>query len=515
MPHVVQTSPVSFSETSAATSSWQLGHHILVGPFLKGNRTESEEKFPGEQIPQSRLMVQDRIVAVVCRGPLALLSRSGYAGEQQGEAGELRAVMRDVLNDPHRVVITGVGLTAPNGNSLPEFRESLLTGRSGVQRFETRYVGEVLAGVCDFDEFRYQKRKERRRGTRAGSISIYCANEAVRDSGLDWQAVRRDRVGVYLGITEHGNVETENEIFEISKFDYDTKVWSHHHNPRTVANNAAGEVTLNLKITGPHLTLGAACAAGNAGFIQAVQMLRLNEVDLALAGGVSESIHTFGIFASFASQGALAHHEDPTQASRPFDEDRCGIVVAEGGAICTLERLPDALSRGARIYAEVVGYAMNSDASDFVLPVAARQAECMRLALTRADLQPEQIDLVSSHATATEQGDIEECLALKEVFGARNSLAINNTKSFIGHAMGAAGALELLGNVPSFGDGIAHPTINLHRQDPRCDLPQVVANQPRRMERMNCLLNNSFGMLGINSVLIVRKFPSAEGGVYE
>ncbi|MEW4528945.1 beta-ketoacyl-[acyl-carrier-protein] synthase family protein [Maioricimonas sp. JC845] len=423
--------------------------------------------------------------------------------------------MVEALQDPNRIVITGVGLTAPNGNSLHEFRTALLEGRSGVVPFETRYMPPVLAGVCDFDEFRYQKRKERRRGTRAGSISIYCANEAVQDSGLDWENVRRDRVGVYLGTTEHGNVETENEIYEIKQFDYDTSCWSHHHNPRTVANNPAGEVTLNMKITGPHLTIGAACAAGNAGFIQAVQMLRLREVDLAIAGGISESIHTFGIFAGFRSQGALAHHEDPAKASRPFDVDRNGIVVAEGGGICTLERLPDALDRGAKIYGEIVGYAMNSDASDFVLPNWERQTQCIHLALERAGLKAEDIDLVSSHATATEQGDIEECRALREVFGDRPSLAINNTKSFIGHAMGAAGAVELLGNVPAFEDQTAHATINLDQQDSRCELRQIVANSPRRMERMEYILNNSFGMLGINSVLIVRKFPAEHGGRYE
>ncbi len=166
------------------------------------------------------------------------------------------------IEDRNRIVITGVGLTAPNGDSLDEFRRALLEGKSGVVPFETRYMGPVLAGVCRFDEFRYQKKKDRRRGTRVGSISIYCANEAIRDSGLEWPSVKKSRVGVYLGITEHGNVETENEIYEISKFNYDTSVWTHHHNPRTVANNAAGEVTLNLGITGPHLTIGAACAAG-------------------------------------------------------------------------------------------------------------------------------------------------------------------------------------------------------------------------------------------------------------
>ena len=408
--------------------------------------------------------------------------------------------------DHKRIVITGIGLTSPNGNNLADFRANLLEGRSGVVPFETRYMGNVLAGVCNFDELRYQKRKEVRRGTRAGSISIYCAREAIQNSGLDWAQVPKDRVGVYLGITEHRNVETENEIFEISKFNYDTKVWSHHHNPRTVANNPAGEVTLNMGITGPHYTLGAACAAGNAGFIQGMQMLWLDEVDLAIAGGVSESIHTFGIFASFKSQGALASHPDPTKACRPFDVNRNGIVVAEGGGICVLERLSAAKARGAKVYAEIVGHAINTDATDFVLPHANRQAQCMQLALKRAGLTADDIDIVSSHATATTQGDIEECLAIRQVFGDRPGLAVNNTKSFIGHAMGAAGALEMLGNLPAFQDGIAHATINLDEMDPACGVPQIVANRPRKMESVRYILNNSFGMLGINSVVIIKRF---------
>ncbi len=404
-----------------------------------------------------------------------------------------------------RIVITGIGLTAPNGNNLAEYRQNLLEGKSGVVDYETRYMPPVLAGVCNFDELRYQKRKEVRRGTRAGSVAVYCSHEAIVDAGLDWESVDRSRVGVYLGITEHGNVETENEIYEISQFDYDTKVWSHHHNPRTVANNPAGEVTLSLGITGPHLTIGAACAAGNAGFIQAAQMLRLRECDIAVAGGISESIHTFGIFASFQSQGALATHEDPTKACRPFDVDRNGIVVAEGGGICTVERLQDAEARGAKIYGEIVGYAMNSDASDFVLPNSTRQAECIELALGRAGISADDIDIVSSHATATEQGDIEEATALRRAFEG-TSAVINNTKSFIGHAMGAAGALELLGNLPAFDDGIAHATINLENQDSRCALPNLVANEPRNLGQVDYILNNSFGMLGINSVLVVKKY---------
>ena len=433
-----------------------------------------------------------------------MLSKSQILGGFRADVHGNR--MHKPLADHERVVITGVGLTAPNGNNLAEFRSALLDGKSGVVPFETRYMGEVLAGVCDFETTRYQKKREVRRGTRAGSVAVYCANEAIRDANLDWETVERDRVGVYIGITEHGNVETENEIWEISQFDYDTTCWSHHHNPRTVANNPAGEVTLSLKITGPHLTIGAACAAGNAGFIQGVQMLRLGEVDMAIAGGVSESIHTFGIFASFQSQGALARHDDPAKACRPFDTNRNGIVVAEGGGLCTLERLSDAKARGAKIYGEIVGYAMNSDATDFVLPDSNRQAECIRLALKRADLTPQDIDIVSSHATATEQGDIEEATALHSVFGESPTTVVNNAKSFIGHAMGAAGALELLGNIPSFDDRIAHATINLDQLDPNIPLRNIVANEPRSLDRVDHILNNSFGMLGINSVVIVRRY---------
>jgi 3-oxoacyl-[acyl-carrier-protein] synthase II len=404
-----------------------------------------------------------------------------------------------------RIVITGIGLTSPNGNSLAEYRAALLAGVSGVRPYNIRYVGDTLAGVSNFDEHRHQSKKDRRRGTRAGSISIYCAREAVLDSGLEWDNIDRSRVGVYLGVTEHGNVETENEINEIKGYDYDTSVWSHHHNPRTVANNPAGEITLNMGITGPHYTIGAACAAGNAGMIQGTQMLRLGECDLAICGGVSESIHTFGIFAGFASQGALATHEDPTKASRPFDKNRNGIVVSEGGCLYILERYEDASRRGAKIYGEIAGYAMNSDASDFVLPNPIEQARCVRMALDKARLEPNDIGIVSTHATATGAGDIQECTALRSVFADSPDVLVNNTKSFIGHAMGAAGALELAGNLPAFTDGVAHATINVDDLDPDCALPGLVLNQPRDGQTITSILNNSFGMLGINSTLIVTK----------
>ena len=170
-----------------------------------------------------------------------------------------------------------------------------------------------------------------------------------------------------------------------------------------------------------------------------------------------------------------------------------------------LERLSDARARDAKIYGEVIGYAMNSDAHDVVLPHPDRQAECIRKALARARLNPEDVDIVSTHATATTTGDLQECQALRSVWKEDGSTLFNNTKSFIGHAMGAAGALELVGNMPAFDDGVCHATINLDRPDPDCELPGLVANQPRETKGIRTILNNSFGMLGINSVVIVQK----------
>ncbi len=408
--------------------------------------------------------------------------------------------------DKQRIVITGIGLTSPLGNNLAELRDGLLSGRSGISHIEIRHMGIVAAGLCNFDEAKHQPKKMRKRGTRAGAISIYCAKEALIDSGMDFDGVDKSRVGVYIGITEHGNVETENEIHDLyNVHNRDVSFWSHHHNPRTVANNPAGEITLNMGITGPHYTIGAACAAGNLGIIQGVQQLLLDEVDVAFAGGISESAQTFGIFAAFKAQGALGHHADPALATRPLDVERNGIVVSEGGAIYLLERLSDAKFRKAKIYGEIIGYHSNSDASDFVLPNTERQIECMKFAMKKAGIEPHEIDIVNMHATGTLQGDIQECQAVAGLFGASKTTYVNATKGFIGHAMGAAGALELAGNIPSFTDGYVHPCKKIENLDPQCAIPNLVNGEKVR-HNVNIILNNSFGMLGINSTLIVKKY---------
>jgi len=408
--------------------------------------------------------------------------------------------------DSQRIVITGVGLTAPGASTLDEFRANLLAGKSGISTLDLRYMGVHPAGVCHFEETRYRKKRENKRGSRAGCIGVYCANEALHDAGITFEEYERSRTGVYLGLTEHGTVETENEVYNISQFDYNVDYWTHHHNPRTVLNNPAGEITMNLGITGPHYTIGAACAAGNAALIQGVQMMLLDEVDFALCGGISECTGSFGIFASFRSQGALAEHAEPTKASRPFDKDRNGIVISEGGCVFTLERLDKALARGAKIYGEIAGYAINSDARDFVLPYGPRQEQCMEMAIQRAGMQPGDITIINTHATGTQQGDVEECAAIRKVFAGCEHTYINNTKSSIGHAMGAAGVLELAGNLPAFSDHMVHPTINLDNLDPECQVANLISGQPRQLDKVDAILNNSFGMLGINSVVIVKSF---------
>jgi 3-oxoacyl-[acyl-carrier-protein] synthase II len=226
---------------------------------------------------------------------------------------------------------------------------------------------------------------------------------------------------------------------------------------------------------------------------------------MAIAGGLSESTGSFGIFASFKSQGALADADDPRQACKPFDVNRNGIVVSEGGCIYILETLTRARTRNARIYGEIVGYAMNSDAKDPVLPFWERQVQCMQLALDRAAMTTTDIDLISTHATGTRQGDNEECRAIRSLFADSPQTYVNNTKSIIGHAMGAAGVLELAGNLGSFEDGLVHPTINVTELDPACALDNLVINEAVQSRGIGTILNNSFGMMGINSVLIVRK----------
>ena len=409
-------------------------------------------------------------------------------------------------SDGERIVITGVGIISPCGNSLEELRKNILLKNSGVSFVEIPYVGKVAAGVCNFDELKFQKKKMRLRGTRAGSIGIYCANEAVLDSSIDWESIQKNRVGVFLGIAEHGSSESEKELIDFFTVnEQKISLFSFQHNFKTIANSPAGEVSVNLKITGPHFTIGGACAAGNLGLIQGVQQILLGEVDYALAGGVSESTEAFGTFASFLAQGALATNEEAQKTCRPLDINRNGVVIAEGGGVYFLERLSLAKKRNAKIYGEIVGYHYNSDAADYLLPSHEREIQCMENALLKAGLKSTDIDLVNLHATGTTLGDIQECLAVRHVFGKSDKTYINASKGFFGHAMGAASVLEIAANLSSFKDGVIHSSINSEEVDPECELKNFVHNDHLKNKDIKYILKNSFGMMGINSTIIIKK----------
>ena len=414
-----------------------------------------------------------------------------------------------------RIVVTGIGLTAPNGNSLAEYRANLLAGKARIAEIDVRYMGKHPAGVCDYEATRYQKRKEIKNGTRAGSIAIYCAREAVKDSGLNWETVEKSRVGVYVGITEHGNVETENEIHAISQFNYDTKYWTHHHNPRTVANNPAGEVTMNMGVTGPHYTIGAACAAGNAGLIQAAQMLQLGEVDLAIAGGVSESIHTFGIFAGFKNQGALGHHANPDDAdlnkvSKPFDKARNGIVISEGGALYTLE-LPSMIALGARcenhrrdrrLVHQLRRHRRRSPESG---PAGRGRGHRAQARQDDAEGHPHRLHARHGHRPRRHPGDDRPAQDFRRLPGhAHQQHEELHRPLHPGAAARRSGARQ---KPPVVRRPRRPPDHQRGQPRPRVrPAPWLVINTPRRVSKVDTILNNSFGMLGINSVLIVKRF---------
>ena len=265
-------------------------------------------------------------------------------------------------------------------------------------------MGKLLAGVCHYDALKYQTKKEVRVGTfRRGEHQYLVRPRGDRGQWPGLQLIPQGPAGpTSMAAPSTETWETENEIFAISKFNYDTKYWSHYHNPRTASRTTPPARHRSASASpGRPIRSGRPARPGTWTGSMPRRCFGWGEVDLAVAGGVSESIHTFGIFAGFKSQGALATHEIPARASRPFDMARNGIVVSEGGCLYTLERLEDARARGARIYAEIAGYGVNSDASDYVLPNPVRQAQCVRKSIASAGLDPAGIHIVNTHATAT------------------------------------------------------------------------------------------------------------------
>jgi 3-oxoacyl-[acyl-carrier-protein] synthase II len=408
-----------------------------------------------------------------------------------------------------RVVITGMGVVSPLGNSLQENWEALLAGKSGISETTQipnadKYPCKFSAGVRDFNPKEYMDHKLARRITESSQYALAAARMAFEDASLDETQFEPTRSGVVVGTAAGGSiVETEQAMRKlisnqrISPIKFNS-VWP---------NMAAFAVASRLNFSGYNATIVTACASGTQSLATAADAIRLGHVDVAVAGG-TESIMSEVALAGFSGIGALSVRcDDPSKVSRPFDKDRDGLIPGEGSAMLILESLGHARSREARIYAEILGYAIGSDARHETEPTPASQAHTMRQALSSAGISPEEVDYINPHATSTPVGDAMETEAIKLVFGDRAyKIPISATKSMVGHMLGAAGALEAIVCVLSIRENQIHGTMNYENPDPECDL-DYVPNKPRQLP-VRVALSNSFGFGGQNACIVLGEFNS-------
>lgn len=408
-----------------------------------------------------------------------------------------------------RVVITGMGAVTPVGNSVGEFWEALKTGKSGIDRvtkfdpadFATRIAGEVKG----FDPLNYIDKKEARRMDMAEQYSIATSQQAYDDAKLNSDSFDPCRAGVVIG-SGIGGIETFEKQLAILFKQGPSRV-SPFFIPMMIVDMCAGLVSMRFGFKGPNYATVSACATSAHAIGDSFKIIQRDDADLMIAGGSEASI-TPSSMAGFCSARAIStRNDEPQRASRPFDKERDGFVMAEGSGMLILESLDHARKRKAKIYAEVVGLGMSADAYHITAPEPEGEGatRSMRLALKDGDLSPESVDYINSHGTATELGDIAETLAIKKVFGERAyQIPANATKSMIGHLLGATGAVELIAGIKCMEEGILHPTVNYEFPDPRCDL-DYVPNKAREKE-INVFISNSFGFGGHNATLAVRKF---------
>ena len=413
------------------------------------------------------------------------------------------------MNLEQRIVITGMGTVSPVGLNCQDSFDSLTAGKSGIARinsFDASGIACQVAGeVKDFEPADYMDRKMARRIGRYAQFSIAATREALAQSGLDLAQEDPSRIAciVSSAIADFPMVEDQMEkIFTRSKRNI-----SPFTVPRVSTSMAAGNIALEFGLTGVSYSLSSACASGSHSIANALMLLKLGMADVVLAGGTESAIcDTF--VSSYISMRALSSRNDePERASRPFDKDRDGFVIAEGCGVLVLETLERAKRRGAPILAELVGTGMTCDAFHITSahPNGKGAAQAMTTALNSAGLNKEDVDYINAHGTATQVNDPIETKAIKTVFGERASrLPVSSTKSMTGHAIGAAGALEAVACVMALNANVIPPTINLDTPDPACDLDYVPHHA--REKELNVVMSNSFAFGGQNSVLIFKKF---------
>jgi 3-oxoacyl-[acyl-carrier-protein] synthase II len=408
-----------------------------------------------------------------------------------------------------RVVVTGLGLITPLGNNVPTNWENLLAGRSGIRaiaRFDAAQLPVRIAGeVRDFDPLRYIEKRDVKKMDAFIQYAIAAAQMAVDDGRLVIDAGNAERIGVLVGVGIGGIATLEEG--EQSFLESGTRRLSPFMVPRLIANMAPGQIAIRFGAKGVNYAVASACASGGHAIGEAYRLIRFGYQDSMLAGGAEAAVTPLSI-AGFSVMRALsARNDEPERASRPFDSERDGFVMAEGAGILVLEESERAIKRGARIYAEIIGYGANSDAYHITTPAPDGEgaARCMRLTLDDADIEPGEVDYINAHGTSTPYNDVNETQAIKRVFGEHaRRLAVSSTKSMTGHLLGAAGAVEAAYAVLTAYHGVIPPTINYEHPDPECDLDYVP--NVARTAAVRVALSNSFGFGGTNACLAFRRF---------
>jgi len=407
-----------------------------------------------------------------------------------------------------RVVVTGLGAITPIGNDVETFWKNLVAGVSGVdfiKSFDTTGLEvKIGAEVKDFRPEDYMDHKTIKRSSRSSQLAVAAAIQALKDAGYEVTPEEAERVGVVINTGAGGVAEVFTE--GVKFIQKGPRFVNPLFIPIIMPNAPSCLISLVTGAKGPILTSALACASGNYAFVEAMHFIQRGEADVVIAGG-TESANVPLTLAALDRMGALANHQEPAKACRPFDKNRTGMVYGEGAVVMVLESEEHALRRGAKIYAEFLGGALTGDAYHITAPDPEGDgaARAMSLALKFAGLKPEDIDVIFAHGTGTPLNDVSETKAIKKVFGEHAyRLAITATKSMVGHLLGAAGAISSLAAVLSIRDGIVPPTINLEEPDPECDL-DYVPNVARKMDVRRAMVN-AFGFGGQNVAVIFGKY---------
>lgn len=407
-----------------------------------------------------------------------------------------------------RVVITGMGVMTSLGKDVDTLWSNLLDGKSGISEVESfdvsAYPTRIAGSIKDFDPEQYMDKKEARRMDRFVQFAVAASLAALDDAKLNIrEQMDPERVGVYVGsgIGGLGTWEDQHSLL----LDKGPKRVSPFFIPMMIANMGSGQISILTGAKGPNSTVVTACATGTNSIGDAYKLIQRDEADVMICGGAEATIRPTGMAGFCALRAMSTRNEEPEKASRPFDVDRDGFVMAEGSGVLIIEELEHAKRRGARIYAEVIGYGMSGDAHHMTDPDPDGAARCMKKALADAGIQPGEVQYINAHGTSTPVGDKSESTAIKTTFGEHAyKLAVSSTKSMTGHLLGAAGGVEAIITALTIDRGVIPPTINIDNQDPECDL-DYVPNKPRTAE-VHTAISNSFGFGGHNATIVLRKY---------